>query len=213
MIKINKFKGKIISLAGCPASGKTFLGEILKKELNAQMLYEHPEEGFPLEIQTNLKNQTNLLETILFFRNIQIKNHLEAIELKKNNITSIIETPFYHNQLFVDLYIKDSFTKNILYEMGKHDLEVCDPADLTIYISTTTQLVKTYLEKRYGEREWEKDTWFNFISQLPPQVESYMNKIKPLLGEVIEIKRHQFDFLLNEDKEKLFTLMNKTNIN
>jgi Predicted ATPase/kinase involved in NAD metabolism len=91
----NLLRGKIISLVGSPASGKSFLANLLAKELGGRILFEHPSEGFPEQIKYNLEKQMNLLETILWFRNRQIKNHLLAQEMVLNNDTTVIlDTPF-----------------------------------------------------------------------------------------------------------------------
>ncbi len=202
----NKFKNKVISMVGNPAAGKTYLAEMLARELNAQIIYEHPENGFPDEIGNNLKKQENLLDTILWFRNHQIKNFMKAKELAKEQ-TVILDTPFYQNQLFVELYIKDEFQKELLYEMGKLDFEVMGKPDLTIYISTTTDLVKEFLNKRYGARHWENNDWLQFISKMPPHVIKFINENRHKLGNIIELNRGEYDFEKTEDKERLFDIL------
>ena len=208
----NKYRGKVITLVGSPAAGKTYLGNILKDELDAIMLYEHPESGFPKQIQSNLENQENLFETILFFRNIQIENHLKAIELTKENNTVILDTPFYQNQLFIELYIEKQFSRDILYQLGNHDLSIYSSTDVTLYIATTTKLVKEYLNKRHGERSWEKDLWYNFISKMPPKVDAHINNIQGNINNLIRLERELYDFSKNNDKEKLFKLLNEVNL-
>ena len=203
----DQFRGKVISLVGSPASGKTYLGNVLQEKLNADILYEHPAEGFPGEIKENLKKQTNLLETILYFRNIQIENHLKAQEIALNGKTVIIDTPFYQNQLFIDLYITNHFNRDILYKLGDHDLKAYDPSDVTIYIKTTGELVKEFLKKRHGERIWEKNAWYEFISQMPPKVDLHMNKIKGYLKNLITVRRDLFDFAKKEDRQELFDIL------
>jgi deoxyadenosine/deoxycytidine kinase len=195
-------------MVGNPAAGKTYLAEILAKELDAKIIYEHPKGGFPPEIGNNLKNQENLLDTILWFRNHQIKNFLQAKELSKNQ-TIILDTPFYQNQLFIELYINDKFKKELLYEMGKLDFELLGKPDLTIYIETTTDLVKDFLNKRYGARHWENDDWLQFISQMPPYVIEFMSENRNKLGNIIELNRGEYDFEKKEDKERLFDLLMK----
>jgi len=207
-----KYSGKIVTLVGSPASGKTYLGNILKEKLGATMLCEQPEQGFPEQIKSNLKNKVNLFETILFFRNIQIENHLKAIDLSKSNKTVIIDTPFYQNQLFIDLYIDSQFSRDVLYKMGSYDMLVYEPSDVTIYISTTTALVKEFLNKRYGEKDWENDSWSAFISQMPTYVDLHINKIQQHLSNLIILSRELYDFSNDSDRNKLYLLMNNVDI-
>lgn len=154
-----------------------------------------------------MKYQKNLVETILYFRNRQIENHLFALELASKGNSVVVDTPFYQHQLFIKLYINDEFTRKILFEIGTHDMNAYVVPDVTIYIKTTTELVKTYLKKRHGEREWEEDRWFNFISKMPLHVDEHMNKIKNKLKNYIELDRGCYDFSLESDKNKLFSIL------
>lgn len=206
-----KYNNKIISMVGNPAAGKTFLSEKLKNELNAEIIYEHPNSGFPKEIEINLKEQKNLFDTILWFRNHQINNFIKAKELSKSK-TVILDTPFYQNQLFIELYIQNQFQKDILYKLGNLDLKIMNKPDLTIYISTTTDLVKEYLQKRYGNRHWENNNWLKFISQMPPYVSKFINENKNQLGTIIEVERQKYDFEKQEDLNTLLSKMNALNI-
>lgn len=206
----HKLKGKVITLVGNPAAGKTYLSEILKKELDAVVIYEHPSEGFPDEIKSNLKHQENLVDTILYFRNRQLDNHYKALDIATQGKTVVIDTPFYQHQLFIKLYIEKRFTQDVLFQMGDHDIRIQKLPDITIYIRTTTSLVLEYLTKRYGEREWEESGWYDFISRMPPFVEEYMNRIKGSLPNFIELDRALYDFALPEDRETLFKLLDST---
>lgn len=199
----DKFQGKVITLAGNPAAGKTFLAEILTAYFDAEFIREHTNAGFPIEIQDNLRCQKNLFETIVFFRNIQIDNHLKAIEISKTGKTVIIETPFFHNQIFIDLYVEDQFRRNILYELGAQDLATQHIPDVTIYIKTSEKLVKEYLYKRSGSRDWERTEWTKFISQMPPKVDEFMKKISPTLTNLITLERASYDFKREEDISQL----------
>jgi len=209
----NKLKGRVITLVGNPAAGKTYLSEVLKNALDAVVIYEHPAEGFPEEIKHNLKHQENLIDTILYFRNRQLENHRKALDIAAQGSIVIIDTPFYQHQLFIKLYIANRFTQDILYEMGDHDIRIQKLPDITLYIKTTPELVLEYLNKRYGEREWEEDSWYTFISRMPPFVDEYMNRIKDKLPNFIEIDRASFDFSLSNDQALLFALLDNASTN
>ena len=114
---------------------------------------------------------------------------------------------FIKIKLFIDLYITDQFSKDILYQLGEHDIQSYKPSDVTIYISTTSSLVKEFLNKRHGERIWEQDSWFDFISKMPPRVDSHINKIKENLKNLIKLDRGEYDFSMEADKQKLFTML------
>lgn len=208
-VNVNKLRGKIITIVGNPAAGKTFLATKLADYYEAEIIHEQPKEGFPDSIKQNLETQTNLFETIIWFRNLQIRNYQQAIQLAASGKTVVMDTPFYHNQLFVSLYIQDPFIKDTLYSMGQIDRSYFKHPDCTIYIFTTPETAKAFLEKRKGTRIWENKQWISFITTMPPLVEEYMNLIKPEIPNFIEIKRHDFDF---EAQDDLMKLINKINI-
>jgi hypothetical protein len=105
--------------------------------------------------------------------------------------------------------LNDPFTKEILYEIGEQDLRSQKCSDVTIYISTNRELVKQYLIKRHGEREWENDRWFNFISRMPPYVDQFMSRVKKIHKNVITIDRGYYDFTLESDKMKFFNIIER----
>jgi len=92
---MKKNTGRLITLVGSPASGKTFLANILKKRFDAEIILEEPDTGFPIEIQNNFKNKENYLEIVLWFRNHEINNYLRALDLINQGKNVIIDTPFY----------------------------------------------------------------------------------------------------------------------
>ncbi|MEM6803249.1 MAG: AAA family ATPase, partial [Bacteroidota bacterium] len=89
-----KSKRKIlIAILGCPAVGKSFLIRKIKEEINPDVIQEFSRNSLPRKIKCNLEDRKNLFETLLWFRNLQISNHLEAC--KKEKDITIIDTPFY----------------------------------------------------------------------------------------------------------------------
>lgn len=203
-----KYNCKIISMLGSPATGKTYLAKILAKELDAEIIYEHPENGFPIEIQENLKKQENLLDTIIWFRNHQINNYQKALELSKKK-TVILDTPFYQNQLYIELYIKNNFQKKILYELGNKDFELFRQPDTTIYLSTTTKTMEDFLNRRKGERHWENENCFKFITQMPPFVEQFVQQNKNNIANLIKLDRLEYNFQRKADINKLYKILLK----
>ena len=194
-----RLEGKVISMVGNPAAGKTFLAEKLATFLDAEILYENSNNKIPEEIKRNLKHQRNLFETIIHFRNVQLSNYLRAQSLVKTGKTVILDTPFYNYQLFIDHYVQDKFYRNVLYRMGELDFLTQESPDITIYIKTNPALVAEFLNRRYGNRDWEETEWTNFISKMPPKLDAYFQSIRNNLRDVIVIERADFDFAKDED--------------
>ena len=200
--------GKIISLVGCPAAGKTFLADKLSDYYGAEMIYEKPDDDFPQEITNNLATQSNLFETIVWFRNQQIKNYERAMDLKEMGKDAILDTPFYQNQLFVELYVADEFKKRVLYDMGKIDRNKYHYPDCTIYISATSEEIKSFLKKRKNQRYWENNKWIDFIVKMASLTEDYMDSIKDEIPNLIKIKRNEYDFCIPEHFEYVVSKIN-----
>ena len=199
-------QGKLISLVGTPASGKTFLVNKLCNFFKFTPIYEKPKKGFPQEIINNLKTQSNFFQTILWFRNRQIQNYKKALNLCNKGINVVLDTPFYQNQLYIDLYIPDNFEREILYKMGQLDIEnYCFP-DCTIFIKATCEDIQNFLLKRKGRREWETKIFCNFIKKIAPLANKYMFSIANDIPNLITIKRGEFDF---EKEEEFLRLVRK----
>ena len=143
------------------------------------------------------------MEIVLWFRNHEINNYLRALDLINQGKNVIIDIPFYQYQLYLDLYIKKPFVKNIFYNISEQDFLMYPQPDITIYISTSTKLMKKFLLKRNGQWEWEKDEWFNFIAKMPLYTEKFMINNKHKLNNLITIERDKYDFSLENDITKL----------
>lgn len=195
--------GKIISIIGSPAAGKTFLADKLAAHYHGVAIYEQPPEGFPEQIMDNLQTQSNLFETIVWFRNIQIEHYNSARTMASEGKIVIMDTAFYQNQFFVNQYIQDDFLKKILFKMGDIDRSLFKQPDCTIYISSTPQTAQEFLSKRRGDRKWENDQWVHFITSMPPLVEDYVASIKQQIPNLININRAEHDFAIEGDLKRL----------
>lgn len=191
--------GKIITIAGCSASGKTYLAEKLTQHYNAEFLPEIPPEGFPVEIVKNWETQSHLFETIVWFRNRQIQSYEKAQELARQGKTVVSDLPFYANQFYVSLYVQDPFERDILYEMGRMDLNNNEHPDCTVYLKATKEDMKHFLKKR--RRTWEDENWNTFILGLVPQVEAFMSSIE--IPNLVTVQRSDFDFDIPADFKRL----------
>ncbi len=198
--------GKVISLVGAPGTGKTFLAKKLEEHLNALVILEEGDDGFPEKIQRNLAKQEDLFETILWFRNKQVNDFLAAKKLASNaTVPIIVETPYYQNQLFVELYVKDSFKKQILFECGNLDFSMYGEPDVTLYLKSTRESVRSFLALREGERSWEDREWVEFISKMPPMVDQLMKRVDH--KNVLEFDRAKYDFAKKKHLEELLSIL------
>ncbi|MBI4451289.1 AAA family ATPase [Candidatus Woesearchaeota archaeon] len=197
--------GEIIAITGSPAAGKTFLAEKLAAHYSAELVYEQPAAGFPWQICRNLETQTNLFETIVWFRNQQIANYETALRMADEGRIVVLDTPFYQNQLYVGLYVKDQFSQDILYDMGGRDMKQHRHPDCTVHLSTTAGTIQEFLQRRQGARQWENQAWLDFITAMAPHAQAYMDSVKNSIPNFVEIRRSDFDFEMEEDLSALIS--------
>lgn len=199
---------KIITIVGSPACGKSFLAKKLASYYNAIIIEELPLE-LPEKIKQNLSTQTNLFENQIWFRNLHLQNYKNAINNKNLGKNVILDAPFYQNQLYNDLMIKDEFEKQILDKMGQHDLETYNHTDITIYIENNVESIIKFLENRKGNWSWKNDNWRKFIKDIIPYQINFMKKIENQIPNLIKIKREEWDFEKEEHLKKLIKIINK----
>ncbi len=207
--------GRVICVVGTPAAGKTHLAKKLAKHYNAELVLEVPYPDFlPKEIQNNLSTQTNFFENQMWFRNHQIKSHKEALRIAKEEKKNvIIDMPFYYNQLYNNYVLDNEFQKQILKEIGEHDLEHIKHPCCTIYLDTNQDSMKKFLEQRRGNWEWENDSWREFILGIIPAASEFMKSVEDQIPNLITIKRDEYDFKIEQDLNKLINQIDNKLLN
>ncbi len=195
--------GKRIALTGSPGAGKTTLTNKLAQHYNATPLYEEPVGGFPPHIQEWLKTGTNLFQKTVWFRNRLLSVDDESRELASKGQGVIIDVPFYHVRPFVDIQITDPAQKDILSALCERDFKEYSCADCTVYIRTTPQTARDFLERRKGYFAFEHKEYMDFIAMMPPYVDRFMDSIKARIPNLITIDRLDYDFEKQSDLERL----------
>ena len=201
--------GKIIAIVGSPASGKTYLTKKLSNYYKFDVIFEEPTNGFPLQIISNLKNQINLFETMVWFRNLHINNYLSAISLTNKGKNVIIDTSFYQNQFYIDLFISNEFEKEMLNNMAGFDFKLINHPACTIYLKANIKNTKKFLMKRKNHNIWENKNWINFILQSIPLANQYMASIEDKIPNLITINRSETDFNNSKDFHNLIIKIDK----
>lgn len=194
--------GKTIGIIGSPGSGKSFLASKFQMFENAHVVFEN-QQKFPKKIVENLKERRDLFETILWFRNKQIQDWDYAKSIVNKDNLVIIDSTFYQYQLYIHLYIQDKYYIKILQELAAIDNKHFAPPDIMIYISTTKKLVNSYLSIR--EAKWSLFTtgFINFLSSMAIHSQKFIESRQEVFGNLIEIKREDYDFDKQSDFNNL----------
>lgn len=188
-------KPVIIAIIGAPGVGKSFLTTKLAGFLNAEAILERIEE-IPNRILDNLKNHTNQLETILWFRNKCIRNIEKALKLKAKNKTVIMDTCLLSNQLHVNA-LTDGFEQEILLKQAKTDEKYLPHPDIIIFLNASEVTIRKLTQTR--NRDFDTNEKFlqrNLTIQKNHQEYYKLNK-----SSIIYINRDNLDFNKLNDKE------------
>lgn len=195
-------------MTGCPGVGKTFLAEKLAEHLKENLVLINPPNQMPNHIKKNLEKKKNLFETLVWFRNQTILQYNSALISNKNKRFTFLDSPFFQYQLFIDLYIKNNFQKDILCTLSNMDIVSVQHPDITIYISCTPEEIIKFLSFREGARSWEDQEWRSMMAEMAPLVNKYINTLSTKMQNIITINRSEYDFNIDKDLEKILKIIN-----
>lgn len=196
-----------ISLVGAPGSGKTFLAKKLAKHYDAKLIEELSEE-MPNWVKENLNQQKNLFENQIWFRNLHVKNHKTAMNLRKN-CNVILDCPFYQSKIYNDYFMSNSHLNLVLSDITQLDFETFEHTDITIYIKNDEESLRKFLDLRKEYSEWEDENLKEFFLGVLPYVNKFMNSIESKIPNIITIDRKNYDFNDEEDFLKLINMINE----
>lgn len=199
-------KAVSIGLIGSPGSGKTFLASMFNRFKEARIVYED-EFHLPRQIFENLKQGKNLFETILWFRNKQLQDHRQTLSLLEKHNLVVTDSTLYQNQLYIDLYLKDDFSRQILKKLAESDIADNKSLDIYIYIAADKNTVRDYLSKKDPSWPLYSDIFFDFISQMADHADAFIKSNRRQIPGLIEIRREEYDFSAEKDFEKLWKII------
>lgn len=195
---------KIIAIIGAQRSGKSFLVKKLAKKLNYETLLEGENGDFPTFIKEDIKNNTNGLRRTIWFRNKQLNNFLNALDLKKQGKGSVLDTFWIDYQMYVDMLL-DGDDKEVINDLIRVDRKNNIWPDIIIYLKNTEEGTKKFLE--LDDRDFDKADGF-YESQIAPLQKKYEEIINlaPPSVKLIIVERENLDF---EKEEDLNTIIEK----
>lgn len=150
-----KKPGKIIAVVGAPATGKSTLVKLLKKEFGFYAIFEGEENDVPGFIKENINKDQNGLQTIVWFHNRLIEQYLKAIRLKNSGKTVVLDTFWLSNIFYISTMLKDKDEQKISRDMIKTVEKLFAYPDIIIYLKSHEKTIKDWMTKR--GRSFEKE--------------------------------------------------------
>ena len=184
---------KLIAIVGAPRSGKSFLCQKLSEKLGYEYFLEGEQNSFPGWLMEDIKNNTNALRRILWFRNNQIENQIKAVERKLlNNDSVLIDTFWLDNMLYFDVLLSGE-DLNTVNKQGYIDMKILPFPDIVIYLKNSEDNTKKFI--KLGARNFDTNDEF-FDKQVKPLMTSYERLIcmLPATVSLVEIDRSNYDF-------------------
>lgn len=197
-------KEKIIAVVGAPRSGKTFLVSKLAAALGFHPFLEGHDDTFPKFIEDDLKNGDNNLRTILWFRNRQLTQMSEALELKKIGQGAVLDTFWIDKQVYADVFL-NGHDKDVINELIKIDLKTLHWPDIIIYLKNNEEGTRKFV--KLGGRDFDSsDSYQKTISLLREKYENIFSLV-PSTTTLVILERSGMDFERKEDMDKLLKMV------
>lgn len=195
---------KIIAIIGAPRSGKSFLVKKLAEKLNYKVILEGESGEFPNFIKDDIRNKTNGIRRVLWFRNKQLTNFLNAIDLQKQGQGSVLDTFWIDYQMYVDMLLEGE-DKEVVDDLIRIDRKNNSWPDVIIYLKNTEEGTKKFIE--LDNRDFDKADGF-YESQIATLQKKYEDilSLAPSSVKLITIERGNLDF---EKEEDLNTVIEK----
>lgn len=181
--------GFIVAICGGPGTGKSSLVRKLVDHYQAIPIFEGEEMDFPERIKDNLKNDINHLESRLYFRNLLVRMHLEAIKHKEAGKLVIMDTFWLTNLVYVETWLEEGLAKDLMREIYELDHKFLIMPDLMIILQASRERVKDFMIRRGRSFETSENIINRFIKAGEAHHEFFKNH-----DNVMFVDRSDLDF-------------------
>lgn len=197
-------QGKIIVVTGGPRTGKSTLVKLLSQKLQGKPFLEGEEEDFPKRILEDIALNKRILELIVWFRNKYVKDYLDALEIKRNGGTAVLDTFWLTNDVYIDEWVIDVFEKKILKDLIAVDCELLPWPDLVLSLYANKDKVREI--SIAGGRKYELNE--NFLKKqvdLNTAHEEYFRKINKPNIHFIDVSKS--NYLREKDPKEIISFV------
>lgn len=194
-------QGKIIAIVGAPRSGKSFLAKKLSDYYKAKLFLEGEQGDFPERIEEDIEKNIRPLERVLWFRTKLIKTYLEALKLKNEGHTVILDVFWMSPHMFIDTLL-EGFERELMWDVAYIDKQLFGYPDLIIFLKTSEEGIRRFIER--GGRSFDQSDDF-IIKQVMPvnQMHSEFFEKQNTGMKVLTIDRTSLDFDSKADFQRL----------
>lgn len=187
----------IISVIGAPGVGKSFLVDKLAKRLNAVPMFEKVDE-IPSRVLVNLKYDLRQMETVVWFRNLSIREMKEALRLKGGGKVVVMDTCPLTNDLYIPV-MTHGFEKEILLEQARIDRGFVEGPDVIVLLDASEDAIRKFVDKRGRDFE-ASEKFVQWILSIKKSHYDYFNENR---DSFVYVNRDNLDFAREEDVEKV----------
>lgn len=192
--------GKIISIIGPTASGKSLLCQKLHEKTNWPVLKEF--EEMPQEIIDDLNINQESLKIQVWFRNQRIQAAQKARELSKyGNV--ILDTCFITSEIHINR-MEDGFDKDLAMEMFKNDMKMFKLPDVILGIMCSEEQMYKFYKKRKADYEQSDDIFEHY-----KELRKLYIKLYKKYPQIIKLSTEGLEFHNDEDVEKMLSIVRK----
>ena len=201
--------GRIIAITGGPRSGKSTLVKLLAKHYGGVAFLEGEEKDFPQRIIEDMKSSSNVLELMLYFRNLAVEQYVQALKLKADGVDCFMDCFWLTNQPYIEAWVSDALEKEILLKLLKLDEEALGWPDKIIVLKNNRDGIMRF--NQAGGRDFDSDNSFlERQLQVHQMHDSFFESIANKRQEVFMVDRQGLDFISNHDDfEKILTIISK----
>ncbi len=192
--------GKVISIIGPTACGKSLLCQKLHERTNWPVIKEF--EEMPPEIVDEINASQESLRIQVWFRNQRIQAAMKARELSKyGNV--ILDTCFITSEVHINR-MEDGFDKDLAMEMFKNDLNALKLPDVVLGLMCSEEQMYRFYKKRNADYEQSEDI-FNHYKELR---KLYL-KLYKKYPKIIKLSTEGLEFHNNQDVDKMLYIVRK----
>ncbi|MDD3530994.1 MAG: hypothetical protein PHV99_00110 [Candidatus Pacebacteria bacterium] len=157
-------KGRIIAIVGAPRSGKSFLATKLAEHYKARLFLEGEEGTFPKRIEEDITQNIRPLERVLWFRTMLVNRYLEAMRLRDEGYTVVLDVFWMSPQLFIDALLS-GFEQELMHDVAAQDRRLLGWPDATIFLKISETSMRDFIA--HGGRSFDQSEAFVTEQAMP----------------------------------------------
>lgn len=183
----------IIAIVGAPRTGKSYLAKRLAQAMNATLFLEDNGEGYPERMQENLEKNIRPLERQLWFRNKCIERHLNAKELQRQGIPSVLDIFWLSAHLYIDAVL-EGFERDLMRAVSEQDEILLGYPDVIVYLKQSEAGTRSFIQRGGRTFDASEQYYKEVVHPANELHETYFNEHHKEKCPVIMIDRTGIDF-------------------